>query len=517
MARFGGQVAVARATIPPVTRGFSLEPAVLANFDRSARSSSKLRDARHPPEPRLHRRRVRPPVGPRRLRHLPDPAEVPRSKQHDPDKRPWVERLLEPARIRRPVRDEVVGDPPEPAKPGRALAAGDVRLPRLGPAGDRREHAVRPLRRRDPDRPGATPSVNPPVVWYRQASTIEEQVDDTAQLFLGMRIQCARCHHHPFERGARTTITASPRSSAGSAASRATTRSRPGSSSLPGGRRRDPVTGEARKPTVAGRTRADGPRPPPRPAASAGRLAPPARQPVLRPGPGQPLLEALPGPRAGRARGRHAGEQPAVQPRAARRPGRRLRRARLRPQASWSGRSRRAAPTTGRACRTPRTRDDRQNFARFYPRRLAGRGAARRDRDRDGHARGVRRPAEVVPGRSSSRTRASTRRSVPRRLRPPETRERLRVRTVLRGEPVAEPPPAELDRNRAQAWRPGGRAARWAVDPRPDAEKIDELYRIGYSSAPDREEREVCLAHLARRQEEGRLQAGLRKTCSGPC
>ena len=25
-------------------------------------------------------------------------------------------------------------------------------------------------------------------------------LEDTAQLFLGLRIQCARCHHHPFER-----------------------------------------------------------------------------------------------------------------------------------------------------------------------------------------------------------------------------------------------------------------------------------------------------------------------------
>ena len=28
----------------------------------------------------------------------------------------------------------------------------------------------------------------------------KEQVEDTAQLFLGLRIQCARCHHHPFEK-----------------------------------------------------------------------------------------------------------------------------------------------------------------------------------------------------------------------------------------------------------------------------------------------------------------------------
>lgn len=43
-------------------------------------------------------------------------------------------------------------------------------------------------------------SDNPPVSWYREVRTVEQQVEDTAQLFLGLRIQCARCHHHPFER-----------------------------------------------------------------------------------------------------------------------------------------------------------------------------------------------------------------------------------------------------------------------------------------------------------------------------
>lgn len=44
------------------------------------------------------------------------------------------------------------------------------------------------------------PSQNPPVVWYRELKDANQQVEDTAQLFLGMRIQCARCHHHPFEK-----------------------------------------------------------------------------------------------------------------------------------------------------------------------------------------------------------------------------------------------------------------------------------------------------------------------------
>ncbi len=41
---------------------------------------------------------------------------------------------------------------------------------------------------------------NPPVAWYREVDDINEQVEDSAQLFLGLRIQCARCHHHPFEK-----------------------------------------------------------------------------------------------------------------------------------------------------------------------------------------------------------------------------------------------------------------------------------------------------------------------------
>ncbi len=41
---------------------------------------------------------------------------------------------------------------------------------------------------------------NPPVAWYRQVTTQNAQLEDTAQLFMGMRLQCAQCHHHPFEK-----------------------------------------------------------------------------------------------------------------------------------------------------------------------------------------------------------------------------------------------------------------------------------------------------------------------------
>ena len=41
---------------------------------------------------------------------------------------------------------------------------------------------------------------NPPVAWYRQVKEPQQQLEDTAQLFLGMRLQCEQCHHHPYEK-----------------------------------------------------------------------------------------------------------------------------------------------------------------------------------------------------------------------------------------------------------------------------------------------------------------------------
>ncbi len=43
-------------------------------------------------------------------------------------------------------------------------------------------------------------SENPPVAWYRQVRTVQTQLEDVSQLFLGQRMQCAQCHHHPYEK-----------------------------------------------------------------------------------------------------------------------------------------------------------------------------------------------------------------------------------------------------------------------------------------------------------------------------
>lgn len=43
---------------------------------------------------------------------------------------------------------------------------------------------------------------NPAVNWHLKFNKMEERSEDTAQVFLGQRIQCAKCHHHPYEKWA---------------------------------------------------------------------------------------------------------------------------------------------------------------------------------------------------------------------------------------------------------------------------------------------------------------------------
>src|SRR5438874_9154510 len=43
-------------------------------------------------------------------------------------------------------------------------------------------------------------SVSPPTLWYKELQDPQQFVDDTAQVFLGLRIACAQCHHHPYEK-----------------------------------------------------------------------------------------------------------------------------------------------------------------------------------------------------------------------------------------------------------------------------------------------------------------------------
>jgi hypothetical protein len=41
---------------------------------------------------------------------------------------------------------------------------------------------------------------NPTTVWYKELQNPEQFVDDVSQVFLGQRMACANCHHHPYEK-----------------------------------------------------------------------------------------------------------------------------------------------------------------------------------------------------------------------------------------------------------------------------------------------------------------------------
>ena len=41
---------------------------------------------------------------------------------------------------------------------------------------------------------------NPAAAWYKRVKEPQRQIEDLAQVFLGVRMQCVQCHHHPFER-----------------------------------------------------------------------------------------------------------------------------------------------------------------------------------------------------------------------------------------------------------------------------------------------------------------------------
>ena len=218
---------------------------------------------------------------------------------------------------------------------------------------------------------------SPTLVWYREVKEPTAQVEDVAQLFLGQRIQCARCHHHPLEKWSQQDYY-------GLAAffSRLEVKDAvPPKKGKKGKKGRRPAghAGQALPRHLQARQgRGDQPADEPDgsdPRALAGRSWTSRRTPipvgkladwltakdnsVLRAGAGQPLLEALPRPRAGRSRGRPARHQPAQQPGTARRPGEALHRTQLRSEGSGarpSARRRSIASAWSRTPTTPATR-----------------------------------------------------------------------------------------------------------------------------------------------------------------
>ncbi len=349
-------------------------------------------------------------------------------------------------------------------------------------------------------------AVNPAVVWFRQVSTAEDQADDTAQLFLGLRLQCARCHHHPFERWSQADYY-------GFASLFSRIGRKPSS---------DPVTprifvlaeGQATDPT--GRTY------PPRLLGSTEPLN-------LAPGrdPREILAEWLRQPenpffaRAIVNRyWKHLFGRGLIEPeddlRASNPPthpelldaladdfirhGFDLKRL-VRLLATSRAYERSSEPNRWNTL-------DRQAYSRFLPRRLPAEvlldaidtvtGSSEMFAGLPRGTRAVQLPDDGfdTPGRFLSVFGRPKRESVCECERNSEAS--LTQSLHLLNSPEIERKISASD----------GRAARWVVDPRPDAEKIDELYRIALARLPTVEERGACLEHLAYRRCEGRLKQG---------
>jgi len=505
MARFGGLVAVARATIPSEAGASDWEEPAPGNFidplvfrklrELGLRPSEACTDAEFARRSALDICGI-----------LPGPGEVVAFEADaDPGKRArWVDRLL----TRPEYADLFAMKWSAILRNKRGL--GEIALPgTFGFHGWIRQSLAenKPYDRFVAEivATRGDPTTNPPVVWYRQVKTLEERVDDSAQLFLGIRIGCARCHHHPFERWSQDDYYGYASLFARVGTKPGTDPTAPRVYNLGAGLASNPLTGEPRKPKPLGAPElADlGPYRDPRASLAdwlrrpdnpffaralvnrywkhflgRGLVDPEDDMRVSNPPSNPELLDSLADDFV--------------------RNGYDLKRL-VRTIATSRAYDRSSQPNESNAV-------DRRNFARFYPRRL---------------------PAEVlldaIDAVAGSREKFN---GLPATFRATELPDdgfasyfldvfgRPKRESVCECERSAEANLSQTlhllnsDDVQGKLTSDAGRAARLAADPRSDAAKVEELYRLALARRPTDDERGECLAFLHRRRAGGKLRQG---------
>ena len=502
MARYQGQVAVFRATVP-LEHGASRQRRIPRPECDRRRGAQAVEGPGHRPLGALHRRRVHPPGVARHHRHLAAaPTRSSRSSPiGDPDKRAkLVDRLL---------------DRPEYASFFAIKWADILRNKREGRSDVQsstfnfhdwireslaQQRALRPVRPRRSWPPAEARRPRRRSSGIASCARPSAFVDDTAQVFLGMRLQCAKCHHHPFEKWSQDDYY-------GFAAFFARVGRKPDMKAQRSGRDAEviytlrsgtvshPKTGETDGAQGTGRERGAGRRGR-RPAAEAGRLDGRRQEPVLRQGARESLLGPLLRPRDRRAARRHAADQPAVEPRAARRPGRDVRQERLRPEGPGPRRSARAGSTGFRACPTRSNAKDKQSFARHYPRRMGAEVLL----DAIAQVSGVPTPFDGLPAGTRAidlpdESVGSTFLDAFGRPKRETSCECERVTDASLSQSLMLLNSGEVQ---AKLSSPGSRAEQLAKDPRPDAQKIDELFWAAFARGATKQETASALAHLTK-------------------
>lgn len=340
---------------------------------------------------------------------------------------------------------------------------------------------------------------NPPVAWYRPNVSLEQRADDTAQLFLGTRIQCAKCHHHPFERWGQDDYYGFA-----SFFSRVRSKSNDGRTfriTLAGsGLARNPTTKAEIPPTPLGAEAISGlgPYDDPRDAfiswlrrSDNPFFAPTVVNRYWKHFFGRGLVEPEDDFRASNPPSHPELLDELAKDFAA--GGYDLRRLTL-------------TIVTSRAYQrsslpTPSNAEDRQSFARYYPKRMIAevfldaiaRVTEAPETFRDGNEvalpegyRAVQAPDNGFPSRFLDAFGRPERVSVC---------ECERIVEANLSQTLLLVNSAEVQ---GKVATEGGRARRYAADPRPDPEKIAELYRAAYGRAPEPEEVQMCLDHLAK-------------------
>lgn len=349
---------------------------------------------------------------------------------------------------------------------------------------------------------------NPAVSWYRRNDSPLDRTDNTAQLFLGTRIQCARCHHHPFERWGQDDYYGL--ASFFTRVREKSERNNPRIGLAGAGMARNPTTKREIPPTPLGGEPIAGlgPYDDPRDAFVAWLREP--SNPYLAPAVvnrywkhffGRGLVEPEDDIRIS-----NPPSHPELLDDLAKdfvSGGYDLRQLILTIATSEAYR-RSSLPT-------PSNAQDRQNYARYYPKRLIAevfldatvRVTEAPESFRDGdqvELPGGYRAVQVPDDGFDSRFLDAFGR--PKRVSVCECE---RVAEANLSQTLLMVNSAEVQ---GKVAAKEGRAARYADDPRPDAEKIAELYRAAYSRAPEPEELQMCIDHLARKREANAAREG---------